>query len=152
MNDKEIMENILITTKGVVDLYMHGTVESATPNVHGTFNTALNSALCMQSDVYKEMADKGWLSLENLVNSQNTGVYGYMYQQLRKYDATSGQFGLENTEAARNRYLQDAEFRNTDWFDLLFTNSVQQNHSVSISGGTDRSQNYFSIHNICYLE
>ena len=32
MNDKEIMENILITTKGVVDLYMHGTVESATPN------------------------------------------------------------------------------------------------------------------------
>ena len=44
MNDKEIMENILITTKGVVDLYMHGTVESATPNVHGTFNTALESA------------------------------------------------------------------------------------------------------------
>ena len=37
MNDKEIMEGILMTTKGVVDLYMHGTVESATPNVHGTF-------------------------------------------------------------------------------------------------------------------
>lgn len=95
--------------------------------------------------VYKEMADKGWLSLENIVNAQNTGVYGYMYQQLRKYDPTTGQFGLENTEAARNRYLQDAEFRNTDWFDLLFRNSVQQNHSVSISGGTDRSQSYFSM-------
>ena len=95
--------------------------------------------------VYKEMNDKGWLSLENIVNAQNTGVYGYMYQQLRKYDPTTGQFGLENTEAARNRYLQDAEFRNTDWFDLLFTNNVQQNHSVSISGGTDRSQSYFSM-------
>ena len=56
MNDKEIMENILLTTKGVVDLYMHGTVESATPNVHGAFNTALESALCMQSDIYRDMA------------------------------------------------------------------------------------------------
>jgi hypothetical protein len=68
-----------------------------------------------------------------------------MYQQLRNYDATTGTFGLENTEAARNAYLQEAEFRNTDWFDLLFSNSVQQNHSVSISGGTDRSSSYFSM-------
>ena len=34
MNDKEIMEGILLTTKGVCDLYMHGSIESATPNVH----------------------------------------------------------------------------------------------------------------------
>ena len=54
MNDKEIMEGILMTTKGVVDLYMHGTVESATPNVHGTF----------QSDIYKSMADRGWYPSE----------------------------------------------------------------------------------------
>ena len=64
MNDKEIMQGILMTTKGVVDLYMHGTVESATPNVHGTFNTALESALCMQSDIYKNMADRGWYPSE----------------------------------------------------------------------------------------
>ena len=50
MNDKEIMEGILMTTKGVVDLYMHGTVESATPNVHGTF--------------YKSMAERGWYPSE----------------------------------------------------------------------------------------
>ena len=43
---------------------MHGTVESATPNVHGTFNTALNSALCMQSDVYNSMAQRGWYPSE----------------------------------------------------------------------------------------
>ncbi len=95
--------------------------------------------------VYKEMEDKGWLSLENLVNAQNTGIYGYMYQQLRKYNPETGTFGLENTQAARNAYLQQAEFRNTDWFDKLFTNNVQQNHSVSISGGTERSQSYFSM-------
>ncbi len=95
--------------------------------------------------VYKEMEDKGWLSLENVVNASDVGVYGYMYQQLRNYDPVTGKFGLENTAAARNAYLQAAEFRNTDWFDLLFTNKVQQNHSVSISGGTEKSQNYFSM-------
>ena len=95
--------------------------------------------------VYKEMYDKGWLQLDHMVNAQNTGVYGYMFQQLRAYDPMTGTYGLQNTEAARNAYLQAAEFRNTDWFDLLFSNGLQQNHSVSISGGTDRSQNYFSM-------
>ena len=70
MNDKEIMENILITTKGVVDLYMHGTVESATPNVHGTFNTALNSALCMQSD----MSERGWYPSEQATQQKLDAV------------------------------------------------------------------------------
>ena len=95
--------------------------------------------------VYKEMADKGWLQLENLANAQNSGVYGYMFQQLRKYDSSTGQFGLLNTEAARNAYLRDAEFRNTDWFDRLFSTGISQNHSVSISAGSERSQSYFSL-------
>ena len=33
-NDQQIMENLLLTTKGVCDLYLHGAIESATPNVH----------------------------------------------------------------------------------------------------------------------
>jgi len=137
---------IVITTK-------KGGKGRASVNYTGEFTTRLKPSYrdynIMNSQeimgVYKEMADKGWLSLENLVNSQNTGIYGYMYQQLRNYDAITGTFGLENTEAARNAYLQEAEFRNTDWFDLLFSNSVQQNHSISISGGTDRSSSYFSM-------
>ena len=137
---------IVITTK-------KGGKGRASVNYTGEFSTRMKPSYrdynIMNSQemmgVYKEMADKGWLSLENLVNAKNTGVYGYMFQQLRKYDPATGTYGLENTEASRNRYLQDAEFRNTDWFDLLFTNSVQQNHSVSISGGTDRMQAYFSM-------
>lgn len=64
MNDKEIMEGILLTTKGVCDLYMHGSIESATPKVHQAFSSALNDALCMQSDVYRQMADRGWYPSE----------------------------------------------------------------------------------------
>ena len=36
--DKEIMENLLNTVKGVCDLYMHGTIESSTQNVHAAFD------------------------------------------------------------------------------------------------------------------
>ena len=61
MDDKTIMENLLLTTKGVCDLYMHGTIESAgTTNVHSAFKTALTDALGMQNDIYKTMTDKGW--------------------------------------------------------------------------------------------
>ena len=51
MNDRDIMENLLLTTKGVCDLYMHGTIESSTANVHQTFSAALNSGLCMQDSI-----------------------------------------------------------------------------------------------------
>ena len=60
MNDQAIMENILLTTKGVADLYLHGAIESSTPNVHQTFSTALDSTLCMQDQVYQKMSAKGW--------------------------------------------------------------------------------------------
>lgn len=66
MNDRDIMEGILLTTKGVCDLYMHGSIESGTPNVHQAFNTALNDALCMQSNIYKQMSDRGWYSTEQV--------------------------------------------------------------------------------------
>ncbi len=60
MDDKNIMENILLTTKGVCDLYMHGAIESNTSNVQQTFSCALNDSLTMQDDIYKKMAAKGW--------------------------------------------------------------------------------------------
>lgn len=64
MDDKCIMEDILLTTKGMCDLYMHGTVESSTTNVHNTFNTALNETLTMQDNIYKKMAEMGWYPME----------------------------------------------------------------------------------------
>ncbi len=64
MDDKCIMEGLLMTEKGVCDLYMHGTIESGTQNVNQTFNQALNDSLCMQGDIYKKMAAKGWYPSE----------------------------------------------------------------------------------------
>ncbi len=64
MNDRDIMENLLLTTKGVCDLFMHGTIESSTANVHQAFSTALNDSLCIQDSIYKEMTSRGWYSTE----------------------------------------------------------------------------------------
>lgn len=73
MDDKNLMENILLLEKGVCDLFMHGTIESSTDNVHQTFSTALNDALCIQDNIYDKMAEKGWYPTEqaeqNKVNS-----------------------------------------------------------------------------------
>lgn len=60
MDDKIIMENLLNVTKGVCDLYMHGSIESSSPKVHRAFTDALNEALSMRSCIYREMSEKGW--------------------------------------------------------------------------------------------
>lgn len=70
MDDKFIMENLLLTTKGVCDLYMHGTIEASTANVHQTFDQALNNSLCMQEDIYKKMSAKGWYQTEQAEQQQ----------------------------------------------------------------------------------
>ena len=60
MQDQSIMENLLLTIKGACDLYMHGTVESSTANVHQTFDCALGETLDMQDSIYKAMEQRGW--------------------------------------------------------------------------------------------
>ncbi len=98
-----------------------------------------------QMGIYKEMAAKGWLEFSALANGSSSGLYGKMYSLMAQYDKTNGQFGLPNTQAAMNAYLQKAEFRNTDWFDLLFNDNIVQNHSVSISTGSEKASLYASI-------
>ena len=98
-----------------------------------------------QMSVYREMEKAGWLNMAETYRASNSGVYGKMYRLITTYDEATGQFALANTEAARNQYLREAEYRNTDWFDQLFTNSVQHNHSISLSSGTDKAQYYASF-------
>lgn len=74
MNDKNLMEDILLLEKGVCDLFMHGTIESSTENVHQTFSTALNEALCMQDTLYDKMAAKGWYPTEQVEQTKIDSV------------------------------------------------------------------------------
>lgn len=74
MDDRTIMENLLNTAKGVCDLYMHGTIESPTQNVHQTFDSALNDSLCIQDSIYKKMSAKGWYTPEQAEQQKITKV------------------------------------------------------------------------------
>ena len=98
-----------------------------------------------QMGVYREMENKGWLNFSETVRAAESGVYGKMYQLMNTFDSNTGLPLLPNTTAARNQYLQAAEYRNTDWFDELFSPSLSQNHSVSISSGTEKSSFYASL-------
>lgn len=98
-----------------------------------------------QMGIYKEMEQKGWLNFASLSNASSSGVYGTMYKLINTYDPATGTYALANTPEARNRYLQQAEMRNTDWFDLLFRDTLMQTHGVSVSGGTDRGNFYTSF-------
>ena len=91
-----------------------------------------------QMTIYQELERKGWLEYSSLSNATNYGVYGKMYELI-------GTGELDNTPEARNAYLRQAEFRNTDWFKALFNQTIMHNHSLSFSAGTDRARIYASL-------
>lgn len=128
---------VVITTK-------KGRSGRQTINYTGNFSTQLkpnyseynimNSA--QQMSVLSELDRKGWLTTD-IINSGNYGVYGKFYDEVNK-------FQILNTPEAKKAYLMRYATANTDWFDILFKQSTIQEHSLSISSGSDRSQSFFS--------
>lgn len=95
-----------------------------------------------QISVFREMERKGWLRHAEMMRSKDGGVYFQMYDAINSYK--NGGYGLVNTPEARAEYLRKYEKANTDWFDLMFRNSLMQNHSVSLSGGSETAKYYVS--------
>ncbi len=137
---------IVVTTKkgksGQAHISYNGEYTMRLVPRYSTFNI-MNSQ--DQMSVYQELQQKGFLNYAETANAQNSGVYGKMYELINTYNPVTGQFGLPNTPAARAAYLRAAEYRNTDWFKELFTNSIQHTHSVSMSGGSDKGNYYASV-------
>ena len=66
MQDKDLMEKELLIIKGVCDLYLHGTIESSTAEVHEAFKCALNESLDIQNKIYNLMSEKGWYKTQTV--------------------------------------------------------------------------------------
>ncbi|SOD20455.1 TonB-linked outer membrane protein, SusC/RagA family [Pedobacter xixiisoli] len=138
---------IVVTTKKG-----RNTEGKANINYSGTFTTYLkptydnfdimNSA--EQMSVLLEMENKGYYSHSSLANSANGGVFNKMYNQMYEYDPNTDTFGLKNNLQSRLNFLDRYARANTDWFDVLFKNSLLQEHSLSVNSGTAKVQNYFS--------
>ncbi len=98
-----------------------------------------------QMGVYRELQQKGWLNYSDTHRAASSGVYGKMYQLMNTYNPQTGTFMLANTPEAKAEYLMQSEYRNTDWFDELFKNTIAMNHSVSLSVGNERSRTYAAL-------
>lgn len=73
-DDRNIMENLLLTQKGVCDLFMHGTIESSTAEVRNTFEDSLHTALSIQDQIYTKMEERGWYTSEQADSSKISSV------------------------------------------------------------------------------
>ena len=98
-----------------------------------------------QMSVYREMQNNGFLSFMSSYRASTSGVFGKMYHLMNEYDPATGSFKLDNTKEAMYDYLRQAEYRNTNWFEELFSNAISMNHSVSLSTGTEKAQYYASF-------
>jgi TonB-linked SusC/RagA family outer membrane protein len=90
-----------------------------------------------------ELERKGWLKVD-MINWSSNGPYGKMYRSLFPEDVDVG-FGVKNNPAGRKAFLLPYARVNTDWFGLLFTNNLMQEHSINISTGTEKSKTYGSL-------
>lgn len=128
--------------KGSLQVSYAGNLSSQLRPSYNNFNI-MNSA--DQMSVYSEMYEKGMLNLKDIGNRSNRGIFGKMYDQLQVTDPVTGEFVLENTPDAKNNFLKRYATTNTDWFKLLFRNSLVQDHTLSFSGGSDKTQSYTSV-------
>jgi TonB-linked SusC/RagA family outer membrane protein len=138
---------IVVTTKKG-----RNTEGRANINYSGTFTTYLkptydnfdimNSA--EQMSVLLELENKGYLNHSATANAKTGGVFSKMYNLLYNYDPNTDSFALKNTLQDRLNFLERYAKANTNWFDVLFKNSLLQEHSLSATSGTAKSQSYFS--------
>ena len=138
---------VIITTKGGkrnVPTKLNYQLEESVRMVP-TYNQfdIMNSQETMS--VYRELEQKGYFALSSHTQARYGGVYNMMYRAIDSYDPNTGRFGLENTERAKLAFLRKYEYANTDWFKTLFRPSLTQNHTVSLSGGSENSSTYGSL-------
>ena len=134
---------VVITTKrgrqGKTSITYTGNYSTQLKPTYADYNI-MNSA--QQMSVMGELERKGLLT-SDILSSSNYGVYGKMFDYINTPDE-NGNFRLENSPAAKRAFLEKYATTNTDWFDLLFKNSFAQDHTISISSGTEKSQSFFS--------
>lgn len=138
---------IIVTTKkgrntdGAPQLNYSTTLSTYSKPRYEQFNI-MNSG--EQMSVLLEMERKGYLNHAMSKISKDGGIFNKMYDQMYEYDPINDSFALRNDLPSRQAFLKRYADANTDWFDLLFKNSLLQEHSLSYSSGNAKSQTYAS--------
>lgn len=93
-----------------------------------------------EMSIYKELEHKGWIDITTIARAENFGAMGKMFDEITKGNINWGINGRLNED-----FLSRYATANTDWFDVLFHNSMVHQHSLNISGGGNKSTYYASL-------
>ncbi|WP_244518651.1 SusC/RagA family TonB-linked outer membrane protein [Parapedobacter composti] len=96
-----------------------------------------------QMSIYAELERKGAINYTSLINAAKGGAYTKLAQGLVSWNP-DGTPAVMNTPSSRREFLEQYVYANTNWFDALFKNSLQQEHSLSVTSGTEKTQMYYS--------
>ncbi|PQJ80947.1 SusC/RagA family TonB-linked outer membrane protein [Polaribacter porphyrae] len=95
--------------------------------------------------ILKELESKGFLELPQVAQARYGGIYYIMADKINTFNPSTNSFLLANTPEAKNKFLQQYELANTNWFKTLFRQSLTQNHSLSFTGGGENNSFYSSL-------
>jgi TonB-linked SusC/RagA family outer membrane protein len=96
-----------------------------------------------EMSIYRELYDKGLIDITTSVKAQNYGTMGKMFSLI---DQKKIGWGPGGTGTLNEEFLNKYENANTDWFSVLFKDlSLQQQHSVSLTSGTEKQNSYYSL-------
>ncbi len=70
MNNQIIMENMLLLLKSTIEVYVHGSLESSTVEVHNALKSNLDEIIKMQDELYKKMTEYGWYVISNISSKE----------------------------------------------------------------------------------
>lgn len=93
-----------------------------------------------QMSINRELYEKGWTNVAKTQGAMAHGPYGKMFDLIAR-----NELQWVNNIDDLNGFLRKYETANTDWFDVLFKTAVQQQHTLSISGGNDKNTFYASV-------
>lgn len=72
MNDEYLMNHLMYGSKVISDLYMHGFIEATNEKVFTAFTKALQEASKLHHEIFKEMEQVGFYTLENVPENKIT--------------------------------------------------------------------------------
>ncbi|WP_167457297.1 SusC/RagA family TonB-linked outer membrane protein [Sphingobacterium detergens] len=128
-------------TEGAVNFNYSGNFTTYIKPNYNQFDI-MNSAEQMQLII--DMENKGYLNHSQVSRAPTGGVFNKMYNLMYDYDPIKDSYALRNDAPSRYQFLQRYTNANTDWFDLLFRQSLVHDHSLSMATGTSKSQTYAS--------
>ena len=75
LNDKDILNDVLISMKHLVSSYGIAVNEASNKNIYKLFNSLLNNSSKLQAEIFDISFKKGWYTIETADNKKINNAY-----------------------------------------------------------------------------